>query len=264
MKLIKKWILSILNNDYKNIKDLLSDNFIIEDGMDKQEYIDYEISQFRILAPIFDLTTNFYIKKINTFKLDDNKVMIYYLIINKFGKIVCKTQITLEKINNIYKVGSNNFSMQTVSKMNVKDEKIVNYGLAVKSISNIDNVISTDFYICGNNKGANYESDKFINIELDKTDKSKNVNFISMFNFKTHNKIEKKPVFFDFVDFSLKPYILDNNKLILIDKNYPVNIALFKNNEVINYEYPRGIIIDLNNRYDKIIITDCLDNDWIL
>lgn len=261
--LIHKWIKNlILVGDLP--LDIIDKNFYLEDGMTLKEYWDYELYSFKNYSSIFDLNDNFNIKIINECLIDNNKKLCNIYVINSFNKIAFKMTITINFVIN--KISSNNYLSQIVPKYGIKNNEINFIGMAIKSREDLETIISTNFEKEYFSKGLNFKEDNFYSVKFNILEneniKHKTYNFY--LKYKNILKPEKRVVFFD--DFRIEdcPYIIRENKLIIKNESYPVNLSIFKeNNENINFIYPRNKEIQLENKM-KIIITDVLDNDWEL
>lgn len=261
---IHQWIKGLINNDIQH--SLLDTNFLKEDGMNIKVYIEYEKLQFSSLSHIYDLDDNFKIKILDAQQLND-KILTTIYIINKLDKIVCKMTLTLIKIEENFYITGNNFDTQLVPKYRIdeKTNNITNLSIAIKTPLNLKNIISSNFELSSLEKGDNYDSDGFYHATFNVND----IEFNKSFPFRLalekdeKNYIEKRNVFFDIMDINLKPFKVINNELIIINEFYPVHLSYEKNSTHYNLEYPRDIKLNLEN-ITKIIITDSLDNDWVV
>lgn len=257
---INKWILSLIKG--KPDKDLFSEKFEIEDGMNLDEYIAYEKYQFDTLSDIYDLTENFSIKELHQHSMKDRKV-VYFYILNQFEKIVCKMSLTVEIETNL--LTSNNSLIQTVPKFTIEDNQITQIGLAIKPEYPLKKVFCNEYDLISFYQGDNYDNDFFYSAKFEVDDTIQNK--LLFFTFVMENEkviIERKPVFFDIYDEKLKPFKIEDNNLILLDDKYPVHLSTWSmKNKNDNVEYPRNLSVSLS---DKVCftVTDSIDNDWIV
>lgn len=258
---IKDWIGSLIKLDPK--LSLLDSDFGLEDGMTLDEYLEYEIFQFKSLSKIFDLDNDFSIKK-----LAENEqkgiCTIFFLIINSKEKIVCKTHVSLNVQNNKI-IGNGKFS-QIVPKYSIVNGEILELGLAIKARFPLLSVKSVTLNMLSMSNGANFDSDNFYTVKFE-SDNIQNSfkEFIVVLNKEGKPFIERQKIFFDYVDLNLKPYFYNEEKksLKLNNEFYPVHLTLIKeNDEYINYEYPRDLLEINLKGFKSFIVTDSLDNDW--
>lgn len=256
---IKKWINSLINQsiDYS----IIDNSFNIEDGMILKEYIDYELLQFKNLSYKYDLDNDFKIKIYHIIQNNNKNKLYFYYVINKYNKIVCKMHITLNDENLIT---SNNSLLQVVPKFTISKNQKIGIGLAINSKYDLINVINKSLNIEILTKGNNYDNDKFNNVKFTYDSiEDKEIKFKFILRHDNRNYIEDKVIFFDNPDLNLKPYKIKDNKIIILNEMYPVHLTYVENNQIKNIEYPRDIILDFKNKKD-LIVTDSLDNDWII
>lgn len=265
MNIIEQWIISLIKG--KPDKNLFSSRFTIEDGMNLDEYINYEKYQFDHLSDIYDLDENFTIKKLFTYDLIDRSIVYFYLL-NKFERVVCKMSLTLENGTGI--LTSNNSLIQAVPKFTIENQEITQIGLAIKPKYALKKVFCNDYDLISFYPGDNYENDFFYSakFESDNDVQNKLLFFTFIMENIENNKekvlIERKPIFFDFFSEELKPFTITEDSLSLLNHKYPVHLSvwsIFDNNK--NYEYPRNIDIFLKD-ISYCTITDSIDNDWII
>jgi hypothetical protein len=260
LNIIYKWVLSLIKGEPN--KQLFSKEFQIEDGMSLEEYIEYEKYQFDTLSHIYDLNENFFIKEYFKYTIKE-KTIVYFYILNKFKKIVCKMSLTIE--NETCLLTSNNSMVQAVPKFTIEDNQITQIGLAIKSKHSLKKVFCDEYDLISFYKGDNYKNDLFYTAKFEGNKSIQHKLLFFTFVMKSNKVIiERKPVFFDIFLPELKPFKIKDNQLIIIDEKYPVHLSIWSvigKNE--NYEYPRNLSISLK---DKICftITDSIDNDWIV
>ena len=128
---------------------------------------------------------------------------------------------------------------------------------------NLENIVCPDFEKTILAKGANFEEDSFYNVKFN-CNEMQNRAITFYLKFENTTKLEKRVVFFDQFKKEDCPYQINDNIFKIKDESYPVNLALYyKDNKFDNFVYPRDIskkIILL----DKAVITDVLDNDWLI
>lgn len=255
-EIIYQWIDSLLQEG-KNYQNLIHPHFFIEDGMNFQEYFQHESYLFQNISKKFDLDKKFSIQIIDVEPITKTKNYIFMYLLNKFKKIVCKMNITIE--DNL--ISSNNFWSQIVPKYVIEKNQIQEIGLAIKSPFFIQDIVSQKLEKKLFEKGFNFEKDTFYNARFTKEAiENQKIPFYLYFD---NHKIEKRKVFFDSFRKEDCPYIIQKNILFINNEKYPVNIAIHKkNHEKINVEYPRDFQIELKE-VKQAIITDVLDNDWI-
>jgi hypothetical protein len=259
-KTIEKWVFSLIKG--KPNRELFSSNFIMEDGMTLDEYIAYEKYQFDSLSKIYDLSDLFSIQILKEIDLKDKIIMFFY-IINDLQKIVCKMSLTLEKETKL--LTSNNSNVQVVPKFTIEDDNVTQIGIAIKPKYPLKKVFCNQYDLISFSPGDNYDNDFFYTakFECDNDVQNKLINF----TFVLENEsllIERKYVFFDVFLKKLKPFEIKENELTLLNDKYPVHLSTWSNlGENKNYEYPRDIKLSLNN-INKFIVTDSIDNDWIV
>lgn len=259
-QIIHFWVQNMLTGNISNIHDMLMPEFNIEDGMTATEYIEYELDNFSRLSPLFDLDLDFKIKPIHTKQIDNDSSLVFFYIINKFNKIVCKMHLVVNHKKN--KIGSNNNLSQVVPKYVIKNKEVSAHSLAIQSKSKPKMIYSSQFNDVQIIESASFDDDGFYNITMTPGEDFK---FNSLFFFKIayeSGKIEKKPVFFDIFNPDLCPVVIEGDKISLLNDMYPVGIAVFyKNKQVLSEEYPRNFEISKDGVL-SIIVTDVLDNDW--
>jgi len=260
VNIINQWVLSVIKGEPD--KQLFSKDFHIEDGMNLEEYIEYEKYQFDTLSHIYDLNENFSIKRLYEYSMKDRKIIFFY-IINQFEKIVCKMSLTIENETGL--LTSNNSLVQAVPKFTIENNKITQIGLAIKPKYSLKKVFCNEYDLISFYQGDNYENDFFYTAKFEGDENIQNK--LLFFTFVMEDDrviIERKPVFFDVFSEELKPFKIEEKNLILLNEKYPVHLSTWsfigKND---NYEYPRDIKIALN---DKVCftVTDSIDNDWIV
>lgn len=247
-KIIKNWILSLITN--KPEEHLLSSEFSIEDGLDKQSYIQHELSSYQNLAPIHDLNSVFSIEIIHEQHIGE-KTILYFLLKNYLNKIVCRTNITIDKKN---KITGNNYQTHISPKHIIKNDTIYSIGFSLKSKDKIISIISPQLKIEYFSQGSNFENDDFYIVSFIGAIVEK-----AFFYFKFKDSIEKREIYFGLPNLSCKPYKIEKNQVIF-ENNYPLNISYQKDEKILNKENPRLISLPIG----EMTITDCLDNDWIL
>lgn len=259
-KTIEKWVFSLIKGQPN--RELFSSNFIMEDGMTLDEYIAYEKYQFDSLSKIYDLSDLFSIQILKEIDLKDKIIMFFY-IINDLQKIVCKMSLTLEKETKL--LTSNNSNVQVVPKFTIEDDNVTQIGIAIKPKYPLKKVFCNQYDLISFSPGDNYDNDFFYTakFECDNNVQNKLINFT--FVLEGENLlIERKYVFFDVFLKELKPFEINDNELIILNDKYPVHLSTWSNlGENKNYEYPRDIKLSLNN-INKFIVTDSIDNDWIV
>jgi len=256
-EVIIKWIKNlIIGGNIPN--NLIDEEFLIEDGMNLSEYWIYEQNSFNEFSKIFDLDENFTIEVIHQYKIKE-KIVCHIYVLNKYKKIAFKMSITIK--NN--KISSNNFNSQIVPKYGIRKEKVKYIGMAIKSRFELENIISTDFEKEYFTKGSNFEEDQFYSAKFLINDQNiENKEYTFFLKYKNIQKTEKRIVFFDQFRINDCPYIIEDNKLIIVNDKYPVHLtACNRDNEYVNFVYPRNIILPLENK-QHVIVTDVLDNDW--
>jgi hypothetical protein len=248
-EIITEWVFSLLNQNIRT--DFLDLDFTKEDGMNLDTYLQFELTEYQKLAPLSDLhSSNFFIEIIHYQPLK-NKTIIYFLIRNHLNKIVCRTNITF---NENKKITGNDFYTHLSPKFIIQNEYLHSIGFSVKSSEHISEIISPNLELEYFSKGISFEQDGFYIASFIGTFNSK-----SLFYFKFADKIEKREVFFGTPNLQCKPYKIIGDNIHLCD-NYPLHINYTSNNLNIDIENPRNLIISTSNA----IITDCLDNDWII
>lgn len=258
--IIYQWIKSLIKG--KPNQELFSSQFEVEDGMNLQEYITYEKYQFDTLSDIYDLDENFTIKVLHTYEMKDRNI-VYFYIINKYEKIVCKMSLTVETSTGL--LTSNNSLVQAVPKFTIENNNITQIGLAIKPKHALKKVFSNMYDLVSFHQGDNYEQDFFYTAKFEAHDNIQNQ--LLFFTFVLEGEkviIERKPIFFDIFCEDLKPFKVENNTLTLLDEKYPVHLSTWSflgKNE--NYEYPRKLNIDLKDKV-YFTVTDSIDNDWII
>jgi len=240
--------------------NLVDENFLIEDGMTLTEYWEYEKNSFDSYSKIFDLNENFDVKIIKTTRVNNKNSCLIY-VLNSLNKIAFKMNITLTDDGLI---SSNELNAQIVPKYVIENGAIKNFGMAIKSRFVLENIISPELEKISFQKGSNYEEDSFYNAQFKKNENDENRDYLFLLKFKNLNKTEKRWVHFDQFKAEDCPYTIKDGLLSTKDSNYPVNLAIYYNNGTIdNFVYPRNIIKKLDC-ISKVIITDVLDNDWIV
>lgn len=263
MNIINQWILSLVKGEPN--KELFSSNFVLEDGMNLEEYVEYEKYQFDNLSHIYDLDENFSIKELHKYELK-NKVIVYFYIMNKFDKIVCKMSLTIDNETGL--LTSNNSFVQAVPKFTVENNKITQIGIAIKPKHVLKKVFCNEYDLISFYQGDNYENDFFYTAKFECDDKVQNQLLFLTFVMENEENgkvmIERKPVYFDMFSENLKPFEIKNKELLILDDKYPVHLSIWSylgHND--NYEYPRNLKISLEDKL-YFTVTDSIDNDWII
>lgn len=259
-KVIYKWIDNLIKGGQMPL-DLIDENFNIEDGMTLQEYWNYEKTNFSQYAETCRLKDGFNVEIINTQKLSDNKKMAIIYVRNKLSKVVFKMNIT---ILNEDKISSNDFHAHIVPKFVIEDNKITKLGMAIKSKLEIENIISSDLELINFGKSSSFEEDGFYTAQFLADEDIQNKSFTFHLRFSQTKQKEKRTIFFDNFDFFICPYVLGDWTFTIKEEAYPVNVAIYYDNgKVKNLPYPNKRIIALFG-IKEIIVTDSLDNDWII
>lgn len=260
---IKQWILYLMG---KQAFFDIDDNFDREDGMNYSEYQAYEHHQFMNLSAIYDLNEEFHIQILHHFPLGKKHIIFFYLL-NNLQKIVCKMSLTLIEKEEQYFLSSNNYDTQVVPKYRIdaKTQRVTHVALAIKSPLKLINIVSPQLSLINFAQGDNFLQDGFHHALFDVQEVEFNQTldfYISMLKNSTQ-VVEKRRIFFDIFDSNLQPYKLAEEQLFSYDEHYPVHLSYWKQGENYNIEYPRHIRLDIHE-IDKLMMTDCLDNDWII
>lgn len=263
LNIINEWVLSLIQG--KPNKELFVENFVIEDGMNLEKYIEYEKYQFDNLSEIYDLDKDFSIQMLYDYQIKDRNI-VYFYIINKFKKIVCKMSLTIDQKTGLL-TGNNSF-VQAVPKFTIENNQITQIGIAIKPQHALKKVFCNEYDLISFQQGDNYENDFFYTAKFECSKEVQNT--LLFFTFVMENNengkvlIERKPVFFDKFEEQLQPFKIENNELVLLNEKYPVHLSVWsyigKNT---NYEYPRNISISLKDK-SYFTVTDSIDNDWII
>lgn len=263
LSIIHRWILSLIQGEPD--KELFSVDFILEDGMNLEEYIKYEKYQFDNLSEIYDLDEDFSINTLHTFKMKDRNI-VYFYIMNKFDKIVCKMSLTTDNATGL--LTSNNSFVQAVPKFTIENNEITQIGIAIKPKHSLKKVFCNEYDLISFYHGDNYESDFFYTAKFECDSQVQNNLLFFTFVMESEETgkvlIERKPIYFDMFSENLKPFNIVNEELFLLDNKYPVHLScwsLMGKNE--NYEYPRQLTISLKDK-SYFTVTDSIDNDWII
>lgn len=259
MDIIDKWLVNLFGE--KNIPlNLVSPDFTIEDGMNFKEYWDYEMYSSESFSDIFDLDSNVSYKIVKSFQIDLDKVLHHIYVFNHLSRVAFKMNITTN--NDLTLIKSNGFFAQIVPKYEIINGSIGNLKLAIKSPKEITTILSPNLQLINFNKGVAYDHDGFYHAEFDNLLPIGTT--ISLYLSFSDGTFEKRRVFVDKPDFNYIPYRIDNQIFYLINESYPVSVAIFHKNGLIeSVAYPRDIQLFINDIL-KIIVTDVLDNDWII
>lgn len=259
-KVIYKWIETLVNGG--NIpSDIVDENFNIEDGMSLKEYWEYEKSNFFQYAESCRLKEGFSVEIIDVQKLSENKKIAIIYVRNKLDKVVFKMNITVFNNN---KISSNDYCSHMVPKYVIENNKITKLGIAIKSKIELENIISTDLEIIGFGKSSSFEEDGFYTAQFLAEEDIRNKSFQFHLKFFGKNKKEKRTIFFDDFDLSNCPYILGDWTITTKEDSYLVNMVVYYcDGKVRNIPYPKRIVEPIF-RVKRVIITDALDNDWII
>lgn len=257
-KIIYQWIENLINNGDIPL-EIIDENFNVEDGMNLQQYWNYEKSNFSQHISGCRLREGFSISIVNVQKLTEDKNIVVIYVKNKLDKVVFKMNLTILDDN---KISSNNYYSHIVPKFVIEKNKIARIGLAIKSSLEIENIISSDLELLSFDKSSSFEEDGFYTAQFEADNNIQN----NIFNFylKLNGIKEKRSVFFDNFDLSNCPYVLGAWTVTTKDDTYPVNFSVYYlNGDVKNISYPKA---ELEGLYGvkKIIVTDSLDNDWVL
>lgn len=263
LNIINEWVLSLIKGEPN--KQLFSSKYDMEDGMTLQEYIDYEKYQFDNLSHIYDLDENFSIRQLYKY-LSKEITIVYFYIINKFEKIVCKMSLTIENETGL--LTGNKSLVQAVPKFTIENNKITQIGIAIKPRHILKKVFCNEYDLISFYPGDNYNNDFFYTAKFECDENVQNQLLFFTFVMESEETgkllIERKPIYFDMFSQDLKPFEIKENELILLDDKYPVHLSTWSflgNNE--NYEYPRNLKISLKDKL-YFTVTDSIDNDWII
>ena len=258
---IKKWILYLMQ--YSSLPyEQIDPSFNIEDGMDINQYWEYEKDNFQNLSSIFDLNEMFQVNILYKYMLDENRNYYFIYIINDMNKIVCKMNITLSKKENDFYISSNNYLAQIVPKFGIWEGDIKEVGLAIKTKYPLKKIVSNDLELISLEEGNSFDEDSFYSARFISSNSLENntVNFVLYMEKNGHLIKEKRQIFFDEFKKALKPYRINSESLKVLDEVYPVSISA-AGQEMFNKAYPRGLELS-TKLYSSFIVTDCLDNDW--
>jgi len=256
--IIYKWIENLINGGEMPL-DLIDKDFTIEDGMTLNEYWDYESSNFAQYASGCRLKEGFNISIVNVHKLSQDKDIVIIYVKNKIDKVVFKMNITI--LNNSL-ISSNGYNTHIVPKFVIEKNQITKVGLAIKAKLEVENIICSSLELISLDKSSSFDEDGFYIAQFDADENSQNKSHV--FHFKLGETKEKRVVFFDNFDLSNCPYILGDWTVTTKDSAFPVNLAVYYlDGKVKNIAYP---IMELEGLYGvkKIIVTDALDNDWVI
>lgn len=272
---IKKWVLSMIKGE-PNL-DLLSSNFKLDNGLNLNESIAYELKQYNLFANKSDLNSIFDVSIDNIIYQSNNIFHIYYSVINEKDIKIFKWQVTIEIFeNNLFFITGNNYLSQIVHKLNIDFINNSNYcvsgfNLAIKVEQNyhLTNIVSPIFELQNISKPSSYEEDGFHLASF----LIKDSNVFSHINetklkliYTKENKhiIENRIIPLNF-KVPLAPFILKDDKLHINNEHYPFHIYIeYTHKPSLNLFHPKDLIIPLNKDITKLIITDCLDNDWCI
>ena len=258
LALLHKWIKSLVKLEPD--MTLFDSNFSYEDGFSAEEYVTYEKKQFAELSSIFDLTEDFRLDIIHTIherKGARDLTIVYFHIINHLERIVCRTQATVYN----GKISGNDFFSHITAKYVIEYEKIVAIGLAIHAPQGVRQITCAELECVSLFKGDNYDEDGFYSARFVSDDLASEYLF---YFFYEDGRSEKRRLFFEPVEFSLKPYILEGETLVLSDTCYPVNISFHDLKHTRNISYPRNFSLSNYTKHKPVIITDALDNDWLI
>jgi hypothetical protein len=259
-KVIYKWIDNLIKGGEIPF-DIIDENFNIEDGMTLNQYWDYERANFAKYADGCRLKDGFSVDIINTQKLSEDKKIVVIYVKNNTGKVVFKMNITI--LNND-KISSNDFHSHMVPKFVIENKQITKLGIAIKSNLELENIVSTDLEIINFGKSSSFEEDGFYSAQFIADEEMQNRYFTFHLKFAENKKTEKRKIFFDNFDFSNCPYTLGDWTVATKDEAYPVNLAVYYvDGRVKNIPYPQREI-EAFIGVKQIIVTDSLDNDWII
>lgn len=257
-KIIYKWIENLINNGEIPL-ELIDEGFTVEDGMNLEQYWDYEKSNFNQYAGGCRLKEGFSISIIDIQKLTDNKNIVVIYVTNILDKVVFKMNLTILDES---KISSNNYYSHIVPKFVIENNEITKIGLAIKAPMEVENIASTDLELISFDKSSSFDEDGFYTAQFEADNDVQNKSFT--FYLKINGINEKRKVFFDNFDPLNCPYTLGDWTVATKDDTYPVNIAVYYvNGKVKNIAYPK---MELEGLYGvkKIIVTDALDNDWVI
>lgn len=253
------WIKSILENNIP--LNIIDSNFDIEDGMSLKEYWDYEYSEFSRLSELFNINDKFTVQVTNKIPLTKYKTMYFLWIINSLNKLAFKFHLTL---NNKNEISSNGYRSQQVLKCTIENNKIKNVKMMIRGKVNVTNIITSQLQLEGIYKTETTHIDgfylsQFIGENIEGLI-GQEIQFYLLYTDGVKTKIK---MILEGVDLNHKPYVIDDNKFIVLGNKYPVNLVMYKNNGSIQViESPREFSIPIKE-LKSIIMTDVLDNDWV-
>jgi hypothetical protein len=257
-KIIYKWIENLINNG-KMPLELIDEKFNVEDGMNLEQYWNYERSNFNEHVGGCRLKEGFSISIIDVYKLTDKKDIVVIYVKNKLDKVVFKMNL---KIIDNNKISSNDFYCHIVPKFVIEKNIITKIGLAIKAPMEIENIISSDLELISFDKSSSFDEDGFYTAQFEADNDIQNKSYT--FYLKLDGITEKRKIFFDNFDLNNCPYTLGDWTIATKDNTYPVNLAVYYiDGKVKNIAYPK---MELEGLYGvkKIIVTDSLDNDWVI
>jgi hypothetical protein len=281
------WIRHLILDKPLPIHMVNSENFL-EDGMNLQQYWNYEQHNFQQLSAIFNLDEHFTLEilheipfhhRVDNFENRVYKKQVYFYILNEQKKVVCKMSMTLDA-NGL--ITGNDFHAQIVPKFIIRNSQIDGLGLAIHARNHyLSHIISHQFNLDYLTEGSNYHDDGFyvaqfshdepeIWQDMPNREQSFHLSLKNRGDRNNQRIMEKRTIFLDNFRPELQPYFINQKSQCIesVDENYPVHFSLYyeKNDnpdscESINYPYARNIKASLKG-LKKAIITDCLDNDW--
>lgn len=270
MELIKKWVSSLINRNPD--RTLFSPNFLFENGLYLDESISYEQAQYVLFSDKYDLNLNFKIAIDAVFHNKENgKYQVYYKVINSKNIAIFKWYITLELINDLFYISSNNYLSQIVHKYKIDwdftQQKITGLNLAIKLEQDftLKNILSTQLELENISQPSSFSEDGFLLASFlikddEPLDKELKLKMVYMKNNKQFIENRKLPLS---LDIPVIPFEIKNNNLHIKDETYPFHLYIqYHDYKEKNFTNPRDLIIPIYQDIKSIIITDCLDNDW--
>lgn len=254
--------------------NLIDEDFVIEDDMVINDYWNYECQNFKEISNKYGLDENLYakIKTWEPYGDDINKNLVLVYVYNSKNQFSFKVTVTVAYKKYRYLISSNNSTVQMVAKHVVENDVVSQLGLAILTRDDVElkDIYCKTLHKVYLEKSPSFDGEVFYSARFS----SDSFNHVvdSFVNFRLYLKdiktgklyFENRKAIFDAFDPVHKPYSINGEIISLNDETYPVGLMTIKNGIENLQAYPRNTESINLKKFNKVIITDAQDNDWIL
>lgn len=252
----------ILNNKIKAAESL-SSYFVLEEGMNKQTYLEHEFKLFQSISDHFDLNEQFHIH-VNSMK----KNMLDITLLNEQYEFVYDWCYFFDENDKIIGNGS---ELQTVSKLQFFEGEIWrSIAISITNPKSIHSIIqknqNIERYSIENNEvtiDQTFLNYNFSLIDDDFNDKTTNLYLLGN-KFKENKEIILRGLNRVYIEFKENYPILNENELFIRDNKHLWSLAVFfEDNSNVYITFPKDNQYQFNKKIKYAVLTDQYDFDWI-